>query len=79
MVPQILQRCVAEEVEPVGVIVPAIHAAHPEHAVAGLQEGGAEPLHLSLPYLHLGVVPEEVAGLSQLLHLYHHIRLLPSH
>lgn len=40
MVPQVLQRCVAEEVEPVGVIVPAIHAAHPEHAVAGLQKGG---------------------------------------
>jgi len=36
MVPQVLQRSVAEEVEAVGVIVPAVHTAHPEHAIAWL-------------------------------------------
>ena len=70
MVPQILQRSVAEEVEAVGVIIPAVHAAHPEHAVAGLKEGGFQALHPPLPHLHLGVVPEEVARLAQLLHLH---------
>ena len=70
MVPQVLQRSVAEEVEAVGIIVPAIHATHPEHAVARLQEGGFQALHLALPHLHLSVVPEEVAQLAQLLHLH---------
>jgi len=70
MVPQVLQRSVAEEVEAVGIIVPAVHATHPEHAVARLQEGGFQALHLALPHLHLGVVPEEVAQLAQLLHLH---------
>ncbi len=70
MVPQVLQRSVAEEVEAVGVIVPAVHAAHPEHAIARLQEGGFQALHSALPHLHLGVVPEEVARLAQFLHLH---------
>ena len=67
--PEVLQRCITEEVESVCVIIAAVDAAHPEHAVAGLQEGGAQALHLALPHLHLGVVPEEVARLAQLLNL----------
>ena len=75
MVPQIFQGCIAEEVESVGIIVPAIDAAHPEHAVAGLQERGAQPFHFALPYFDLCVIPEEVASLAQLLHLNHSIIL----
>lgn len=67
--PQVLQGSIAEEVESVGVIIPAVDAAHPEHAVAGLQEGGLQFLHLALPHLDLGVVPEEVSCLTKLLNL----------
>lgn len=63
MVSEVLQCCIAEEVESVGIVISAIDAANPEHAVARLQEGGLQALHLTLPYLYLGVVPEEVAGL----------------
>ncbi len=70
MMPQVLQCRVAEKVESVGVIIPAIDTAHPEHAIAGLQEGGAQPFYFALPHLDLGVVPEEVARLTQLLHLH---------
>lgn len=69
MVPEVLQSCIAEEVESVGIVIPAIHAANPEHAVAGLKEGGAQILHFALPHFHLGVVEEVVACLSQLLNL----------
>ena len=60
MVPQVLQRCITEEVESIGIVIAAVHAAHPEHSIAGLQKGGAQALHLALPHLHLGVAPEEV-------------------
>lgn len=70
MVPEVLQGCIAEEVEPVGVVISAIHAANPEHAIAGLQECGGQVLYFALPDLDLGVVEEEVACLSQLLNLH---------
>lgn len=67
--PEVLQGCIAEEVEAIGVIISAIHTAHPEHAIAGLQEGCVQILHFALPHLDLSVVEEEVACLTQLLHL----------
>ena len=70
VVSQILQRCIAEEVESVGIIVPAIDAAHPKHAIAGLQERGVQPFHFALPDFDLCIVPEEVASLAQFLHLH---------
>ena len=65
MVSEVLQSSIAEEVESIGVVIPAVHAANPEKAIEWLQESGLQPLHLALPHLHLRVVPEEVAGLMQ--------------
>ena len=68
--PEVLQSRIAEEVEPVGVVVSAIHTPHPEHAIARLQESCAQILYSALPHLDLSVVEEEVTCLTQLLHLY---------
>lgn len=70
VVSEVLQGRIAEEVEAIGIVISAIHTANPEHAIAWLQEGCAQLLHFALPHLHLGVVEEEVAGLSQLLNLH---------
>lgn len=43
---QELQCSTAEEVEAVGIVVAAVHAAHPEHSIVGLQERCVEALHL---------------------------------
>ena len=65
VVPQELQRRPAEHGESGGVVVAPIDAASPDGAVAGLQEGGGQALHLPPPHLYLDVVEEEIARLLE--------------
>ena len=66
---QVLQRRIAEEVESVCIVIPAIYTAHPKHAIAGLQKSGLQTLNLPLPYFDLRIVPEEIPYLTQVLNL----------
>jgi hypothetical protein len=55
MVLQIFERGPTEEVEAVSVIITAVHAAHPEHAIFRLQECGVELLHLAPEHTDVAV------------------------
>lgn len=65
VVPQELQRSAAEDGESRGIIVAPIDAASPDRAIAGLQKGGGQALHLPPPHFDLDVVEEEVARLRE--------------
>lgn len=69
MVLQVLQGSVAEEGKAVGIVVAAIDATHPESAIGGFQQDGAQVLNLSLPDLDLDPPTPEVSQLLQAPHL----------
>lgn len=78
MVLEILKSCATEEAKASSIVIPAIYAARPNAAIAGLKENCRQAFDQALPHFDLGIVPEEVPCLDDLPHLLNSLAIKSS-